>query len=250
MVKEDLRNTQAQMVMIQLDPMPYAEMSKKVMKIKIEEELIAETDRVQAQKNFKEFIKEMNSQLHPNHGLLSILDLSLIEILFNAQNKNKNEVKFVDFLDKKTHQLILKSHLEELTIDEETFLNERKEKIQGLLEFLYENSLSKVNPSPYYGMDLVFKSALNSTIDICFCEHPEPLNRLYAYTTANLDKEKTKSILDASIHIGTNLFNASQIFGNDKKLAKVYQRRTLNEIFPDLFVKPRDEYIASQIIQL
>ena len=212
LISKDIKRSKANVVCVQLDPMLYArsamEFKKIIHKQNYEEEL--KDDPVQVEKNLKILSKIFDNTLHPLHGEFSGINMKIVEIMFNSIHQISNSQKFSNFFDPKTVEIIHKFHHGEITSEEENYLQQRIKSVQDILDFASTEYISQLNPSPYHGMEEIYKSTFGKLIDVCLIDYPEPLNRLYMDKYAKLDYHKCKGIYESIMISGEQLGRESE----------------------------------------
>ena len=205
-----MKNTHSQIICGQLDPMPYAHEARRVVKIYYKEQNEKEVDRKQAEVNAKSMNRGMDNMLHPNHGKLSCIDMSLVGLLFNSENRISTVTPFDRIFNQNFINVIIRNHRGEASNADLKILETNRKICQPIFEYSLKKFISRRNISPYYGMDEVFKAALNNFVDFCFWDYPEPTHRLFLSKFSKMTHTNALELFDAVIRAG-RMFNKASL---------------------------------------
>ncbi|CAI2364668.1 unnamed protein product [Moneuplotes crassus] len=260
--EEDLQSFTPQFVCVQIDPMKYSKANQQIGKVYIKQQQNKDVkdDKKLEEKNNKFIDKKLDGMLHPDHGDSSLINMGIAEGYFDIKYpKFAGKFRLEKIFDEDLKQIIPKVHKGTADEKELDIFNQRLKSVKPLLDFAINEfhvfppkgkDVFTPGPCIYHGMEEIYKQCFFNLIDICLVEYPEPLSRLFLHKIADLDYYKAKEIYEGVITCGEELSQRSQMLGFGPLVSKAFQKRIIHEIFPNICVNPRDEYIASHIYQL
>ena len=186
--------------------------------------------------------KKSYSTLYPLAPHESGIDISIIELLYNAENGINKRIKSTqDFFNQETSDLISKLHSQTLSDDDERKLNNKISIIKPYIDYWSKFSKSRFNPSPFIGMEQALTHSLNKLSDWILGDMPDALLRLYLDLFIPISYMRTA--FDTVLESGDKLRDNLKL----DKIPSDYSRKLAYDLYPDWFVTPKDQYIASLI---
>lgn len=115
--------------------------------------------------------------LHPDQGKDSVLDIAGPELIYNLQHGVNKPSELAAFFNK-FMPIVDLIHADDLSEQEEKDFKQEYAKVKKYLDFTSSRYLSALNPTPFYDMGTVYKTAIYKLVDFSFSGYPEQLHRI------------------------------------------------------------------------
>lgn len=245
MVIDDIRENIPILVCSQLDPLPYGFEIRRSCKHNayLQYKEMLGNDPVALEKNVKSWDRRMDAMLHPNQGKDTVIDMTGTEMLYNARHRIRTPLIFPNYFDDKMKELVKLNHIGELSGKNKEEYDRRFAIAKPYIDFCAKELVTTLNPSPFHDMEKVYEVALNQLIDFSYSDYPEPLHRIFLEKSIDFPLDQAKHAFDQVMVEGDRLKDKYDLM----HLTSIDQRKIAYELFPEYFVTPKDEYIASLI---
>ena len=245
LVDISLKESTADINILQVSPFPYLYDSRKITTqgAKNEYEKYLNDDLKAINNNMQFLEKKFSSMFYPYVPNELGVDMSTIEILYNAANGINQRKLSRDFFDSESAKLVAKLHSQTLTEEEKHKLNAKLKTLEPYIDYWSKYLKDKFNQTPFLGMNKALIHSLNRFSDWVFGDMSDALLRLYLDCFIPIDE--MRHAFDNVMKAGDSLKDHLQI----DKIPSDCARKIAYDLYPNWFVTPKDQYIASLIFK-